>query len=65
MFKYLNEKIKKLDVLDIGLVKMSVLFATIGIVKLFPGLQRINLKILIILVLLCAARPFYKVWVKK
>lgn len=65
MFKKLNERVKKLTVVDIGLVKFAVLFATIIIVKLFPQLLEINFTVLLLLVIVCSAKPFYKVWIGK
>ena len=65
MFENWNEKIKKMTVMDIGLVKMSVFFSTIIIVKLFPQLLKINYAVLIVLMLACGARPLYKFWIKK
>ena len=65
MFKYMNERIKTLNVWDIGLVKWSVLFATIIIVKLFPQLLNIGYPVLVILMFACMARPIYKMYIKK
>ena len=64
MFEFINEKIKTMTVMDIGMVKLSVFFATVIIVKLIPSLLNINYLILIILVLAAAARPVYKIWIK-
>jgi len=64
-WKNMDEKIKKMTVMDIGLVKWSVFFFTIIIVKLFPQLLRINYAILVMLMLACGARPLYKIWIKK
>jgi hypothetical protein len=65
MFGKLNERVKTLTLTDIGLIKWGVLFATIIIVKLFPQILKINFTVLIILMLACAAKPFYKFWIKK
>lgn len=65
MFEKMNERIKKLTVVDIGLTKWSVLFSTIVIVKLFPQLLNISYPVLIILVLAAAAKPVYAFWFKK
>ena len=65
MINYLNEIIKKLDAIDIGLIKLAVLLATIVIVKLFPQLMNISYVVLIILIIICAARPLYRLWFKK
>ena len=65
MFKYMNERIKMMDVWDIGLTKWSVLFATIIIVKSFPRLLNIGYPVLVILMFACMARPVYKIFIKK
>lgn len=65
MFAWLNERIKKLSVFDISCVKLSVFFATIIIVKLFPRLMGINYVALIILTAICAARPLCTIWIKR
>lgn len=65
MFEKMNERIKKMTVMDIGLVKWSVFFATIAIVKLFPQLLKINYVVLLALMIACAIKPVYKFWVKK
>lgn len=65
MFEKMNERVKKVTVFDVGFVKLSVFFFTIIVVKAFPQLVRINYSILIILVIACALKPLYTVWVKK
>lgn len=65
MFEGLNEKIKKLTVMDIGLVKGAVFFAAIIIAKIFPQLLNIPFLVLIILVIICSAKPVYEIWIKK
>lgn len=61
----MNEKIKKMTVWDIGLVKWSVFFFAIIIVKLFPQLLNIGYPILIVLMIACGAKPLCKFWIKK
>ena len=65
LWKNMDEKTKKMTVMDIGLIKMSVFFFTIIIVKLFPQLLNINYTILIVFVLVCGIKPLYKFWMKK
>jgi len=65
MFKNLNDRLKNLDVLDISLTKFAVFFATIFIVRYFRVLLNIPLRVLILLVILCAIRPMYRMWFKK
>jgi hypothetical protein len=65
MFENWNEKIRKMTVMDIGLVKWSVFFFTIIIVKFFPQLLNINYVVLVVLMLACGAKPLYVFWIKK
>jgi hypothetical protein len=65
MFEKMNERSRKLTVVDIGLVKWSVFFFAIIIVKLFPQLLKINYWVLIVLMLACGIVPLYKFWIKK
>lgn len=65
MFAKLDERLKKLNVLDIGLVKWSAFFFAIIIVKLFPQLLKVDYAVLIVLTFACGARPLYRFWFKK
>lgn len=65
MFERWNERVKKLNFVDVKLIKWSVFFATIAIVKFFPQLLKINYWVLILLMVSCAVKPLYKFWIKK
>ncbi len=65
MLEGLNKRTKKLTVIDIGLTKWSVLFATIILIKIFPQILRIHYPILIILLVLCSVKPIYDFCFKK
>ena len=62
MFEELDKRVKKLDTLDIGMIKWAVVFFAIIIIKFFPQLLGINNLLLIIIVAALAARPLYKFW---
>jgi len=65
LWEKMNERMKNMTVMDVGLVKWSVFFFTIIIIKLFPQLLKINYVVLIVLVLACGIKPLYKFWIKK
>ncbi len=65
MFEKMNERVKNMTVMDIGLVKFSAFFFAIIIIKLFPQLLKINYAVLIALVLACGIKPLYQFWIKK
>jgi hypothetical protein len=64
VFEKMNQRVKKLTVVDIVLVKWSVLIWTIIIVKFFPQLLQINYPVLILLMVLFTVKPLYKFWFK-
>ncbi len=61
--------IKKLDFWDIGFTKFAVMAFTLAIVALFPSfatwVQSINPWYFIVLFVLFALRPIYRIWFKK
>lgn len=65
MIDTLNKMIKKLDVWDIGMIKLAVILATIAVVKFVPQLTTIRFRYLVVLVIILAARPCYRFWMKK
>jgi len=62
MFDEINKRVKNLDALDIGLIKWSVLFFALIVIKVFPQLLHVRYLILIIIVIALAARPAYRFW---
>jgi hypothetical protein len=60
----LKEIAERLDSIDLILTKLAVFFGTIIIVKALPQLLKINGVVLVILMVLCAARPVYDGWIK-
>lgn len=61
--------VKKLDFVDIGLIKMSVLAFTLGIVSYSQSftawVQSVNYMWFLAIFVLAVARPFYRAWIKK
>lgn len=60
MFEDLTNKMKKLDVTDLALIKWSAVVAGIIIIKLIPQLLQISYLVLIIVLIALAAKPVYK-----
>lgn len=59
MFEELNMRVKKLDVLDIVLTKWAAVVAGVIIIKLIPALLNIGWLVLIIALVVLAAKPAY------
>jgi hypothetical protein len=66
--RMLKDKIKKLDCWDISLIKLSVIVFTLLVLTIWPSLMywalSVNPWYYIVLVVILAARPVYKVWLK-
>ncbi|MDD5584966.1 MAG: hypothetical protein PHV55_07925, partial [Candidatus Omnitrophica bacterium] len=60
-----NERVKKLTVTDIALIKFSVFFFAILVAQFLPFLLYIKPMVLVLLVVVSAARPLYVFWLKK
>ena len=60
--KSLDKRVKNLDTLDIGLIKWAAVLAGVIIIKLFPQLLDVSYLILIVAILVLAARPMYRFW---
>jgi hypothetical protein len=65
MFENLDARMKSLDTLDMGLLKLAVLVGTIIIVKIVPQLLDIGFVPLLVLLIAFAARPAYRFWKAK
>jgi hypothetical protein len=62
MFEELDKRVKKLDALDMALVKWAAFVAAVIIIKLIPQLLNISYLLLLIILIALAARPAYKFW---
>jgi hypothetical protein len=65
MINFLNGRVKKLDILDIVLTKLSVMVVSVGLVKFFPLLMTIRFRVLLVMLIILAARPIYSFFLKK
>lgn len=64
-WRSMDDRVKRMTVTDIGLVKGSVFFFTIIIVKIFPQLLGLDYALLAALVIACGAKPLYVFWMKR
>ncbi len=62
---FMNSKTKKMDWLDIGLIKWSCVAFGILLAILIPKLTEINIWWIIAIVIVLAIRPGYKAYIKK
>lgn len=57
MFKNLNKKIKNYKWVDIGCIKWSVLFFTLMVAKLWPGILGLDWYVYMVFAIILMIRP--------
>ncbi len=62
---FMDSKVKKMDWLDVGMVKWSCIAFGVLLVMLFPALLDINIYYVLALAVVLAIRPAYRVYFKK
>ena len=66
--KYLNKKIKEMDVWDVALIKLSVVVATLFVVTIWEAamtwVHSVNPWCFLVAFVIFVARPFYKIYLK-
>ena len=61
----MDSKVKKMDWLDIGLVKFSCIAFGILLAILIPKLTEISIWLIVAVIIILAMRPGYRVYLKK
>ena len=65
ILKKMNERVKKFSIFDVKLVQGAAMFVALIIAKLIPRIMDINIWWFIILLVICAIKPFYVFLIKK
>ncbi|MCK5321625.1 hypothetical protein KAJ38_03530 [Candidatus Pacearchaeota archaeon] len=68
MIAWLNKRIKKMDVLDIGLIKWSVAAFILFLITIWPAamtwVQSVNPWYFLVAFVVFMIRPFYRIYLK-
>ena len=68
MLKNFDKKVKQLDSVDIGLIKLTVVLAVLFIITIWPAamtwVQSVNPWYFLIAAVIAGIRPFYRYWLK-
>lgn len=62
--KFINKTAKKLDGVDIGLVKFSAMAIALLIAKLYPPILSLDWYWYLVIAVVVAARPFHRAYLK-
>jgi len=65
ILKIMNERVKKLSIIDLKLAQGGAMFLVIILVKLIPEIMNINIWWFVTLLVICVIKPLYVCWIKK
>jgi len=60
----MDQRVKKLDLIDIKLAQGAAMFFALTIAKLIPDIMDLSVWWLVGLLVICAVRPIYVFWIK-
>ncbi|CAB1056361.1 hypothetical protein D1BOALGB6SA_1097 [Olavius sp. associated proteobacterium Delta 1] len=60
----MNQRVKKLSIFDLQLIKWSSVFFALFIAKIIPEIMNVNIVWFLMLCILCILKPFYVAWIK-
>jgi hypothetical protein len=58
----MTRRVRKFDIIDVKLAQSCAFFLALVIAKLIPDIMDINIWIFVILLVLCAIKPFCVFW---
>ena len=59
LFEEMTQRVKKLDIIDVNLAQVAAMFSTLIIAKLIPDIMDVNIWWFVVLLIICATKPFY------
>ncbi len=63
--EFFNTRIKRFNIFDLKLAQAAAIFFVLAVVKLFPDIMKIDIWWFIALVVICAIRPVYIIFIKR
>jgi len=64
-FSFMNERVKRLSIIDVKLVQAAAIFVALIVVKLIPQIMLLNIWWFVALAVLFGLRPVYVFFCKK
>ncbi len=65
LIENINQRTKKLGIIDLNLAQGAAMFFALIIAKLIPGIMDLSIWWFVALLIICEVRPFYVFWIKK
>ena len=61
----MNQRVKKLGIIDLKLAQGAAMFFALVIAKLIPDVMDLSIWWFVAMLVICAIRPFYAFWLMK
>jgi hypothetical protein len=64
MFEEMTRRVRKFDIFDVKLAQVVAMFGALIIAKLIPDIMNVSIWWFVVLLVICAIRPFCVFWFK-
>ena len=61
----MTRRVRKFDIFDVKLAQITAMFLALIIVKLIPDIMDVSIWWFVVMVIICAAKPFCVFWFKE
>lgn len=61
----MDKRVKKFGIIDVKLAQGAAMFATLIVAKLIPQIMDLSIWWFVLLLVICAIKPFYVFWFKE
>ena len=65
LLEEMTQRVKKFSLIDVQLAQVAAMFSTLIIAKLIPDIMDVNIWWFVVLLIICAIKPFYVFWFKE
>lgn len=65
LFEEMTQRVKKFDIIDVKLAQAVAMFLALIIAKLIPDIMDVNIWWFVVLLIICAIKPFYVFWFRE
>ncbi|MFB0524103.1 MAG: hypothetical protein ACETVZ_01080 [Phycisphaerae bacterium] len=65
LLEYMDQRVKRFSLIDIKLAQGAAMFLALIVAKLIPQIMDISIWWFVVLLVLCAAKPFCVFWFEK
>lgn len=65
LLEEMTERVRRFDIFDVKLAQGAAMFFVLIIVKLIPDIMDVSIWWFVVLLIICAIKPFYVFWFRE